>query len=69
MFNKLFRFGFGTILPIQLILFLTYVGNIYQLTQCDFDGSKSWKGEVIHGIGAFGVPSFIVTAFTNFDEN
>ena len=53
---------------IQLFILLTYLGNIYQLIQCDFEGSKSWKGEIIHGIGALGVPSFIFTAFSNWDK-
>ena len=52
----------------QLFLLLTYLGNVYQLSQCDFDSKGNWKGEIIHGIGVFGVPSFIVTAFVNFEK-
>ena len=28
-----------------------WVWNLVQLVSCDWDAGKSWKGEIIHGIG------------------
>ena len=51
-------------------IFLTIIAwplNVYRLIQCDFDSNKSWKGEIVHGIGIF-APTYVITAWSNWDE-
>ena len=54
---------------IIMVVFLVtaYVMNICQLLNCDFDMNKSFRGEVIHGIGVF-APSSVITAWSCWDE-
>lgn len=56
---------------IQLVILLvvlfsgaiTWVVNIAQLASCDWDGQKSWKGEIIHGIGVIPYASLVTVWF------
>ena len=54
-------------LLIWVIGLLSWPLNVYRVFQCDFDSNKSWKGEIIHGIGIF-TPTCVVTAWTNWDK-
>jgi hypothetical protein len=40
----------------------TYVGNIVQLTKCDWSNDGSWKGEIVHVIGLI-PPCSVVTVW------
>jgi len=44
-----------------------WIGNVVHLVQCDWDNDKSWKGEIIHGLGTV-TPIYFVTGWTSFEE-
>ena len=52
-----------TQLVIIAIIGSAWLGNLYKLTQCDFD--KPYKGEIIHAVGLAG-PAALVTVW--FDD-
>ncbi len=41
----------------------SWIGNLYKLTQCDFE--SPWKGEAIHAVGLFGPASLITVWFSD----
>jgi hypothetical protein len=45
-----------------LVIIVSWVKNVYELTQCDFDPSTSYKCEVLHGAGL--IP--IISVFTGW---
>lgn len=52
-----------TILFIFTLLVAFWMVNLVKLVNCDWDNSKSWKGEVIHAIGLAGPLSAITVWF------
>lgn len=54
--------------PIILFVFMggCWLTNAYRMFQCDFDSNKSWKGEIVHGVGVFVPPLSVVTVW--FDD-
>lgn len=63
--------GYTSIAAIFLIFWLfvivSWVKNVYELTQCDFDPNSSYKCEVIHTAGLIPVIS-LVTAWIDLGK-
>jgi len=61
--------GFIALVVFQVVFGLCvlgcYAGNIVRIIQCDWSSSGSYKGEIIHCIGAI-TPAFLVTVW--FDD-
>ena len=57
-------------LIIVLVMFFSIIGyclNIYKLTQCDFDFSKSNKAEIIRTVGIF-TPLGAIVGYMDFSN-
>ena len=54
--------GFVVVIAVWLFGAITYVGNIVQLTKCDWSNEGSWKGEIVHVIGLI-PPCSVVTVW------
>ena len=52
-----------TVLGFSLFLFVAgcWIGNLYKLTQCDFE--KPYKCEIIHAVGIIPVASIVTVWF------
>jgi hypothetical protein len=42
-----------------ILYLIGYIKNIIKLCGCDFDSAGSWKAEILHGIGVFGLGGFL----------
>lgn len=52
--NSAFKNGTGCVVPAAMLVLynvVTYIVNIVQLFNCDFDFSVSMKHEIIHAVG------------------
>lgn len=50
---------------IGLTIWVCWIGNIYRLSQCDFDPKGSWRGEAFHVLGVVIPPVSVITVWFN----